>query len=355
MVTLMFGFLRRRGAGGRAAFWLAVVFGFGTPLFFRTGHVNHNLFVMYAAFPAFLLLERGADQRTPLCGCVAGLLAGLCLAIDYSGVIALAVLAGYALAVQRAEQPRGSIAATLRGVRWFVLGTLPPIVFLLFSQWWMFGSPWLPAQYWMTDEHMREANFTGEGFRGFTFPELDLLWKNLFDPAFGLYTFAPLLALALIPAVVYRGDSALLWPRRARRFSAIFLALFLLFCSANQYARMQWNTGFRYLVPLLPFLFLASADVLVRVPRWLAALLGGLAIFHGWLLAMARDTVPESWARFFGGEGIQLPWLTVLRQTSADGLPGGRWLATAVVAASLAFAALVWKLGQRAADPGTRA
>lgn len=347
MVVLMFAFLLRRRCSQSEALWLACLFGFGTALFFRTGHVNHNMFILYASFPAFCLLwprEGLASWRALL---VAGFLAALCLALDYSGVIPLAVLACYAVAVRR---PVEGLRGALWSCRWFALGMVPPIAFLWWSQWEMFGNPFLPAQYWMTDEHMREANFTSDGFRGFSYPHLDLFLKNLFDPAFGLYTFCPLFVLALVPAACCLRKEGL-WPRRERRFTAGFLLLFLLFCSSNQYARMQWNTGFRYLVPLLPFLFLAAADVLRRLPRPAAYALTVLALFHSWLLAMARDSVPESWSRFFHGEWVQLPWLTVLQQTSRSGsLPGGRLLAPAILLLALAFVAFLWKLGQRAEE-----
>src|SRR5689334_6097254 len=39
----MFYFLRRVFGSDRAAFWLALLYAFGTPAFFRTGYLNHNL------------------------------------------------------------------------------------------------------------------------------------------------------------------------------------------------------------------------------------------------------------------------------------------------------------------------
>ena len=43
--------------------------------------------------------------------------------------------------------------------------------------------------------------------------------------------------------------------------------LLYLFSSANQYANLQWNTGVRYLVPLVPLLFFFSVPVFERMPR----------------------------------------------------------------------------------------
>ena len=72
------------------------------------------------------------------------------------------------------------------------------------------------------------------------------------DPRFGLLTFGPLLALAFAQPLVAARTHAprVAGPERALAFG-LFVAL-LVFTSANQYARLQWNTGFRMLAPALP-------------------------------------------------------------------------------------------------------
>ena len=121
-------------------------------------------------------------------------------------------------------------------------------------------------------------------------------------------------------------------PRFERRFVWAFSVAFLLFCSANQYARMQWNTGFRYLLPLVPLLYLMACDRLARLPRAGLVALAVPAVVHTWVLTMMREPVGESW-RMFLDQGIQLTWVRVLGQT---GLGGHPWLSTAILAVCLA-------------------
>ncbi|MDX1579082.1 MAG: hypothetical protein R3266_11380, partial [Gemmatimonadota bacterium] len=288
-VALLFLLLRRRGVERGKATLLALLFGFGTPIFFRTAALNHNMFVMWATFGSFLLMwprgERaaGVSLRNRI---LAGGLAGLALALDYAGVIPLLALYGY-LVLDRARFV--PFARSFRESLAFVAGSVPPVLFLLYSQWAMFGNPFLPGQYWMP-----EVNYTDEGWRGFSLPAPDLFFKNLFEPEYGLFTFGPILLLGFIPAWRYAKER-LVFSRPERWFAFGFVLAFLLFCAANQYSRMQWNTGFRYLLPIVPFVFLAACDHLVRMPKWALGTIAALASFHSWVIATIREAVPLSY------------------------------------------------------------
>ena len=342
MVTLLFHLLLVRGVPRGRAYWLALIFGLGTPLFYRTGNLSNNVFLMYATFVAFWLIwdPRGTGVSWTR-RFVAGFLAGAGLAFDYSGVIPLLVLYGY-LGLRRMGQT--SFVTSFRESLVFVLGSIPSVGFLLFSQWVMYGDPFMPGQYWMP-----AVNFTDQGWRGFSFPELDLFLENLTSPNWGLFPFGPLLLLAFLPAL-YKRES-LVVPRQERLFIwSLVLALFL-FCAANQYSRMQWNSGFRYFLVLVPFLYLLLCDHLARVPGPLLFLLGFPAILHTWVLCQVRYTVPLKqmlpegnavlgcWTRFLE-DGVQYPWLTVLRQTTPD---ASSWIHYQILPyALLAACLLVW-------------
>jgi hypothetical protein len=93
------------------------------------------------------------------------------------------------------------------------------------------------------------------------------------------------------------------------------------FFSGVNYTRLQFNTGLRYLSPILPFLFVPAALVLMRLPRIAAFAVGVLAIAEGWSLAMYRDVergplgVLDPVLQVFIG-GFQLPALTTLARVS---------------------------------------
>jgi hypothetical protein len=316
-LVVFFDLLRKRGVTAAEAGGLTALLAFSTPLFFRTTGLNHNMFVLYFTFAAFLLLwqRRAPDGAVPrLHRLGAGLCCGLILATDYIGVVMLPVIYGYFLLPRWRTT---AFAPAFRESLDLVVGSLPAVGFLLFSQWAMYGNPFLPGQYWMPNQNV----YVNEGMRGFTGLDFELLLQNLFHPGFGLYVWGPVLALALVPTHWY-ASSTLVLPRTERRFvAALFLAM-LLFCSINQYARLQWNSGFRYLVPLVPLLVLALADHWVRLPRPARLALGLGAGLHSWVLTVYRETATRSWELFLT-EGPQLPWLRVMRMTAS---PDNYWL-----------------------------
>jgi hypothetical protein len=77
-------------------------------------------------------------------------------------------------------------------------------------------------------------------------------------------------------------------------------------------------------MPVIPFLFLAAAAVLVRMPRALAYGVIVVAVTVAWSMAMVRNQygVHQNIIRVFV-EGFQLPWLTTLGKMAAQYAP---WL-----------------------------
>jgi len=351
IMVLMFHILSKRGLRRKQAIWLTFLFGFGTPVFFRTGVLNHNMLLMYATFMAFYLIWVRPEMDFPVSvrhRLLAGCLCGLGLALDYSGIIPLVVLYGY-LVINRLHTT--SIKTSMKESVPFILGTIPPVLLLLYSQWSMFGNPFLPAQFWMPDVTHYAVSiqnpYSNQGFRGFTWPTLQTYYRNLFDPSYGMYVYGPILVMGLIPSRIYNRGTLIL-PRRERTLVVIYLFLFLTFCAANQYSRVQFNSGFRYMIPLVPLIYLAVCDHLVRISRrWLIILVAPI-LFHSWVISMVREPVPESWRRVLT-EGLQLPWLNVLQATSPENHPilGSPLLPVVIISLTLFLAFIFWKLGER--------
>ena len=350
MLVLMFRILIDRGVARPRALGLALLFGFGTPVFFRTGVLNHNMMLMYTTFVAFHLLWVRPGEQAPASlrrRVVAGFLCGLGLALDYSGLIPLVVVFGYLVG---ARLRSASIGTAVTEAAPFVLAAIPPVLFLLYSQWSMYGNPFFPGQYWMPDVSRSDVYgqfrnpYSTEGFRGFSWPSISLLLLNLFSPSYGMYTYGPLLLVGLVPAFMYPRNQLIL-PRTERLYAAALFAALVLFCASNQYSRIQFNSGFRYLVPLVPTIFLAASDHLARLPRrWLVAL-AVPAVANSWVISMVREPVPESWHRVLT-EGIQYPWLTVLRLTAPEGagVLGSPLVPLVIAGAVSAIVFLVWRV-----------
>lgn len=341
-LVYFYGVLRRRGMTESEAGTVALLGAFCTPLFFRQSTLNHNMFVMYAMFIAFCVLwDRPMDEPLPPRKlAIAGFFGGLTLATDYVGVIILPLLWGY-FVVSRARQV--SWLTAVRESFPMVLGSLPPIAFLLYSQWAMYGNPFLPGQYWMPDQNI----YTSTGARGFTLPDPEIFVDSLIGSDYGMYSWGPLLLLSLWPA---RGipDEALVVPRLERRWLIATWWVFLLFTAANQYSRLQFNSGFRYLIPLVPFLLLEVADRWRRLTTPVKVAVAVATLIHSWVLTVFREPVLRSW-RLFLDEGIQLPWYRVLSLTSGPGNPlmGTWWIPTLLIAATTAFVWTLWRYGTR--------
>ena len=302
-VVVMFLLLRRLFQSDVAACFLALLYAFGTPVFFRTGYLNHNLILGHCAFIGFVVLWRTdifPTLQKPRRCFIAGVLGGAAVLLDYSGVIVLGALFFYLL-FTRTER--------IRAARLYILGSLGPLCILWFYQWASFGHPLYPAQHWMAP-----VEWINEGYQGVSLPQAGMLLANALDYRYGLFTSCPMLMLAL---------GVLLLSRRFRILPARELALcygfslaLLLFASSVHYSKLQFNTGIRYLVPAVPFLFLPVAAVLMRMPRHVATLIGAVSIAQAWCMAMYRDVergagVLEPVLHVFLG-GFQLPALTVV-------------------------------------------
>ncbi len=293
----------------------ALLYALGTPIFFRSAFLNQNLLLAHLLLFGFLLLWRPSGWpawRDGRASVVAGLLGGTCLLSDYSGGLVLAWLGLYAMA--RAHDSGGWPSARRAALR-YTAGAVPPIALLLFYQWRSFGSPWYPGQHYMPPVEWIEVGYQGVGA-----PQLELLWMLLFDPRFGLFLTAPILILGLVGLVpTWRGRVWL--PRREAGFLFGLVVAFLMFFSTVQYTRLQWVTGIRYLVPVIPCLLLLAIPVLMRMSPLLRHAILVLAFAQSWCLSMARGpSVPESIERVMLG-GFQLPWLSVLKRMAPQYFP----------------------------------
>ncbi len=383
LVVLMYTTLLGRGVPRGRATWLALLFALGTPVFYRTAHLNHNMFLMEAVFAAALLLWVRPGQQFPLSvarRAGAGALAGVAFALDYAGAIPVAALFGYLVL---ARVPSGGWFRALTETVPFALASIPGLLFLTGTQWWMYGDPFAPGQFVMPP-----VNYTEVGVKGISWPSLEVFVKNLVSPGWGLFTFGPLLLVALWPARRRREEQRIV-PRRERRFFVAFTVAFMLFCAANVYSLMQFNSGFRYLLPVVPFLYLLACDSMARWSKPVLGVVTALAVFHTWVLTtmrVVRDTekdlrdlavaqgvselsLPDYWStlwsetavplsyRLLFETGPQLPWLSVLRRTSpdGDGLLSSPLLPLGVLAATGLVVWAIWAAGARqAARIGSR-
>jgi hypothetical protein len=310
---VLFRFLLPRGVGEPQAAGLALLYALGTPVLFRSAYLNQNVLLAHAVLFTWALLRwpgPEAERRRTLRWGGAGALLGAGVLCDYSATPLALVFATWAgVEGWKACGGRGA-AARLAAM---AAGAAPPVALLLAYQRAAFGNPFLPAQSWMPSTPL-----SIHGWHGMTLPSPDLLLAHLVDPEFGLFAFCPLLLLAFFDGS--RRDL----PGAPRREEAAFAfagaAALWLFESANQYARMQFNSGVRYLLPAVPLLFLLAVPKLLALGR--AARLAWIAptLLVSAAVAMTREGVPRALVLLVT-EGPTLPLLRTLQRTAGAYAP----------------------------------
>lgn len=311
-VVAMFYLLRFVFQSDRGALWFSILYAFGTPVFYRAGYINHNMLLGHFALMGFLAMwnptgsPKWSERTRYLIGGITG---GTALLMDYSGVVLLLGLFAYSLA----RVMKDGLPSIIRHGIWYVLGTLPPVFLLWWYQYCSFGHPFYPGQHWMPPVEWIEV-----GYQGFGPPQWELLRSLAFDYRYGLFVTCPMLLLALAAPFVNRR----MLPSRELLFLLAIPAGLWLFCGGISYTRLQFNTGLRYLAPLLPFLFVPAAVTLWRFPRRWIYLVAVTAIMQAWCMAMYRDVersfgVLDPVLHVFLG-GFTLPVLTVLSRMSAQ-------------------------------------
>ncbi len=329
-VVVMFFTLRRVFRSDAKALWLALLYAFGTPVFFRTGYLNHNLMLGHLVFMGFVAMwnpgfDKKWSSRTRFF--LGGLSGGAAFLFDNSGVVLLVGLFFYGLAQRwrkAADDPR-RITDVARHGMWYALGTLGPVGLLWFYQWKSFGRPLYPGQHWMPP-----VEWIDLGYQGFGWPQLSLLVSLAFDYRYGLFVTGPIFLLAPFALVVNRGERRLMPGFELTALLALAAALWIFFSGVN-YTRLQFNTGIRYLAPVFPLLFIPAALTLTRLPRRAIYFLAVICVAESWCLAMHRDVERGLGALdpilhvFIGG--FELPALTTL---SRMGEQFGEFLARGV-------------------------
>jgi hypothetical protein len=309
------------GVPGASAGLTAILCGVGTPLLFRSGLLNHNLLVADAGFTALLVLWDKEDRPLTLPRVLsAGLLSGYALLCDYSGVVVIAIAAIYTGIRSAGKNSR------LRALSGFAAGTIPGIAILLIYQAWAFGSFYHPSQHYMPPTAP-----TVHGYRGFDWPSPALAWALLIDPRFGLFAYTPALLLAFAAPFISRVRYKL--PPRECWLILTYFALFLVFCSANQYSWLQPLTGFRYLVPVVPGLALLAVQAAQALPRFFRRLLACISCLQMLLLTATHENDVRRTLGALRETGWEPLWLSRLGQA---GLPPG-WIHAAAGLASVAL------------------
>ena len=307
-----------------AALAMALLYAFGTPVFLRTGFLNHNLMLAHVGLLGFAILWNRWEWPSASPArrfFLAGVTGGTAVLLDYSGLVILAALWLYAIVKYSREHGKpGVLGLTFI----YAAGALGPVAVLWFYQWRSFGHPFRPPQHWMPP-----VEYSDQGYQGVAWPQWSLATSLAFDYRFGLFTTCPLFLLAVVAPFVNRRWRLL--PRAELVMCLGVSAALFLFFSCVQYTRWQFNTGIRYLSPAFPFLFLAVVSVLRKLPPLSVRSISVASVAIAWCMAMVRDvsggkvelTDPDTGLgvldpiRTVFTSGLQLPAITTLSRMDA--------------------------------------
>lgn len=274
---LFASYVERKTRSGLARDLLLVALGLGTMLYPYGGMFVGHALAAAAAFSSFILMddprldqaapqgkqERQDARRIRLQVAAAGFLAALAVTLEYQ-----AILVALALTVYLIVRNRGAILP-------FAAGALAPAVALGAYHTALFGRPWtLP--YANIENPVFAQTAHKAGFDGLSLPHLEAFPAFLISPAYGLFTFSPVLILGLAGAVflVARG------PRREAVLTLVIAASMFLFIAGMSNWRAGWCVGPRYIATVAPFLLLPIVQLWPRLGKQTAATaaLVGLAI-----------------------------------------------------------------------------
>lgn len=177
---------------------------------------------------------------------VAGALAGLSVAAEYTSAMALLPLAAYAL-----WTAPGRSAGRLRALGLGLLGVLPFAILLAAYHALAFGHP-LHSGY----KYLNDAAYQGwhvGGFLGIRLPDPRAFFLSFFSPLRGLFMLSPMLLVAVA------GFARRFWTGERRQELMVSLSSLLLyayFTSSFSYDSWGWTTGPRHMTSLVPFLLL---------------------------------------------------------------------------------------------------
>ena len=270
---------------GLSAAWaaaLTLAYALGTlALPYSTIFYGHQLSAALG-LSAFALVWR---RRAPM---LAGLLLGLAVAVDYTSVVLVIAVMGYAVVKLRA-----------RGVLWLIAGGVPIALALGAYHAAAFGHPLALPYEFVLQEHRRMG-----WFMGIAAPDPRVMGALLVGPYRGLFFGSPWLVAGIpgLAVLARRGFRA-----EAITCGGIAFAYLLLNAGLVDW-HGGWAMGPRYLIPAIPFLAVGAMGLVLAWPagtpaRRMLAGVGGAAVAVSFALMLmgtaVRPDVPLTIARPF--------------------------------------------------------
>ncbi len=255
----------------------------------------------------------------------AGLLAGTAFTVDYVVVVAVAVLALYALVGERFDAFRFLA---------FVAGLLPPLCLWMAYNYACFDHPLRVGFHFHADEQYAEPY--RQGFWGVQTPHWRAFAGMSGSPSRGLFFFSPVLLLAPWGWLVLSRD------REHRRLAVVSLLVVLAiagFAATTVDWKGGWSMGTRYLVPAIPFLLVGVCGALRNLrPGGAKAIVFSSLTAVGLLLAALAEVTFPFFPDEFRNPAYNLAWPLLRERTIANNLLSNQFAIWSLVPVAMALA-----------------
>lgn len=239
---------------------LTAAFALGTLAFsYAELFMSHGLTGCLVLSTFFALEKASRSERACRWMLLSGALAGLTVAAEYTGALALIPLAAYGLAALP-----GGLKAKVKAGWMGILGVLPFALLIAAYHLHCFGHPFVSPYLFLNDAGYQGWH-TG-GFLGIRLPDARAFILSFFSPLRGLFTLSPFLLLAPIGLVVgLKTDRIRHVIGKELLLSFALLFLYTYFTSSFTYDSWGWTTGPRHLTPLVGFLLLPIGALLTAL------------------------------------------------------------------------------------------
>lgn len=264
---ILFKTVRFFGYGERIAVLVALLYAFGTNVFFySTVFYDHVLSATLGLASFYLILLSARSARGDwVMALASGMVAGAALLVEYPNIF-VAVFLGMWLLVKGGK----------RRLTFYAVGFAFPVLILMAYNWVSFNNP-IATPYMYETEANRA--FHVPGFFGVTYPHADRLISLLFSTERGLFLFLPVTIIGLL-GIIHR-----LFSRKdisVAVFCGATAVSFFVFYSTYSVWDGGAAFGPRFLIPSLPFIMLGVAFASDVLPQWLVNVVGLLSVAVNW-------------------------------------------------------------------------
>lgn len=301
-------FIYHRTGSKRRAVFTALLYNFGSIAFFFSTRMSQNSVVgslMLALFVLAFSPDVLGIRHQTLRFSLLGFLAGLAILIDLPSVPIVCVLA----------IPVLWSATSAKSLPTLIVSFLVPVFCLILYLNVAFHDPFRPPQ-----SHMDSAlgkQFHGHGLFGIDKPDLHYALAMLVSLRVGLFVYMPYLLLAVW--LLFKEHSGKLLTKLEYRF--ILAACFALFVFISGFSGLQDTFGPRFLLPILPYLFLVFGLYMRREGArgyttlfWTLIALGFLVNIAGAEIGIDTSNVAFVVAIWL----MRGPWLPILNWLQAN-------------------------------------